>query len=65
MLLSEVLLIEMFPGMSILERMVDELCDCSGMSALPVESELCGGVGGGGINKEAVETRGVNRWQEH
>ena len=65
MLFSEVLLIERFPGTSILERTVNESSGCSGISALPVESELHGGVGGGGINEELVETRGeVNGWQE-
>jgi hypothetical protein len=65
MFLSEVLLIETFPGMSILERMVNESCSCSWISTLPMESEFGGGIGGGGINEETVETRGeVNRWQE-
>lgn len=65
MFLTEVLLIETFPGTSILERMVNESSGCSGISTLPVESELHGGVGGGGINEETVETRGkVNGRQE-
>ena len=61
----EVFLIEMFPGMSILERMVNELCGCLWISTLPMELEFGGGIGGGGINEEMVETRGeVNGWQE-
>jgi hypothetical protein len=58
MFLSEVLLIERFMGTSILERTVNELCGCSGISTLMVELEFHGGIGGGSINEEMVETRG-------